>query len=147
MMDLRLGLRLLARRPGLSVGLILTIALGIGTNASIYSVVASVLLHPLPFRDPGQLTVLWAADRKHDDQQVEVSYRDLTEWQRRSRVFEGFAALSSVNLDIALTGGDRPQQIEGMLVSEGFFDVLGSRPELGRTPTASEVRSGAPRWE
>ena len=104
-MDLRLGLRLLTRRPGLSAGLILTLALGIGTNASIFSVVSSVLLHPLPFRDPGRLAVLWAADRKHSDQQVELSYRDLTEWQRQSRVFEGFAALSSVNLDVALTGG------------------------------------------
>jgi putative ABC transport system permease protein len=142
-MDLRLGLRLLARRPGLSAGLILTLALGIGTNASLFSVVSSVLLHPLPFREPGRLAVLWAADRKHGDQQVELSYRDLTEWQRRSRVFEGFAALSSVNLDVALTGGDRPQQIESMLVSDGFFDLLGTRAVLGRTPTASDVRGGA----
>ena len=74
---------------------------------------------------------------------MELSYRDLTEWQRRSRVFEGFAALSSVNLDIALTGGDRPRQIEGMLVTEGFFDLLGARAELGRTPTAGDVQSGA----
>src|SRR5256885_1730877 len=110
-MDLRLGLRLLARRPGLSAGLILTLALGIGTNASIFSVISTVLLHPLPFRDPARLTVLWAADRKHGNQQVELSYRDLTELQRRSGIFEGFAALSSVNLDVALTGGDRPQQI------------------------------------
>jgi putative ABC transport system permease protein len=141
-MDLRFGLRLLTRRPGLSLGLILTLALGIGANAAIFSVISSVLLHPMPFREPQRLTVLWAADRKHGDQQVEVSYRDLTEWQRRSGAFEGFAALSSVNLDVALTGGDRPQQIEGMLVSDGFFDLLGSRVELGRTPSAREVNSG-----
>ena len=140
--DLRFGLRLLARRPAFSAGLILTLALGIGANASIFSVVSSVLLHPLPFRDPGRLAVLWAADRKHGDQQVEVSYRDLTEWQRRSRTFEGFAALSSVNLDIALTGGDRPQQVEGMLVSDGFFTLLGSRAQLGRTPSAADVAKG-----
>ena len=109
----------------------LTLALGIGANASIFSVVSSVLLHPLPFRDPGRLAILWAADRKHGDQQVEVSYRDLTEWQRRSRTFESFAALSSVNLDIALTGGDRPQQVEGMLVSDGFFPLVGSRALSG----------------
>ena len=140
--DLRFGLRLLARRPALSAGLILTLALGIGANASIFSVVSSVLLHPLPFREPGKLAMLWAADRKHADQQVEVSYRDLTEWQRRSRTFEGFAALSSVNLDIALTGGDRPQQVEGMLVSDGFFSLVGSRAHLGRTPTAADVGKG-----
>ncbi len=142
-MDFRLGLRLLLRRPGLSAGLILTLALGIGTNASIFSVISTVLLRPLPFHDPARLTVLWAQDRAHGDQVVELSFRDLTEWQRRSRAFEGFAALSSVNLDVALTGGDRPQQIEGMLVSDGFFDLLGARAELGRTPTASDVQSGA----
>jgi putative ABC transport system permease protein len=86
--DLRFGLRLLARGPALSAGLILTLALGIGANAAIFSVVSSVLLHPLPFREPGKLAMLWAADRKHADQQVEVSYRDLTEWQHRSRTFE-----------------------------------------------------------
>ena len=90
--DLRFGLRLLARRPALSAGLILTLALGIGANASIFSVVSSVLLRPLPFREPGRVAVLWAADRKHADRQVEVSYRDLNEWQRRSRSFESFAA-------------------------------------------------------
>lgn len=140
--DLRFGLRLLARRPALSAGLILTLALAIGANASIYSVVSSVLLHPLPFRDAGRLAVLWAADRAHADQQVELSYRDLTEWQRRSRTFEDFAAVSSVNLDIALTGGDRPQQVEGMLVSDSFFALLGSRAELGRTPSAADVAKG-----
>jgi putative ABC transport system permease protein len=140
--DVRFGLRLLLRRPALSAGLILTLALGLGANASIFSVVSSVLLHPLPFRQADRLAVLWAADRKHADQQVEVSYRDLVEWQRRSRVFESFAALSSVNLDIALTGGDRPQQVEGMLVSDGFFNVLGSRAHLGRTPTPADVAKG-----
>jgi len=137
--DLRFGLRLLARRPGLSAGLVLTLALGIGANASIFSVVSTVLLRPLPFRAPGRLVTLWAADLKHGDQQVEVSYRDLQEWQRRSRKFEGFAALSSVNLDFALTGGDRPQQVEGMLVSDGFFPLVGSRAVLGRTPGPAEV--------
>jgi len=106
-------------------------------------VISTVLLHPLPFHDSGRLTVLWAKDRTHGDQQVELSYRDLTEWQRRSRAFEGLAALSSVNLDVALTGGDRPQQIEGMLVTDGLFDLLGARAELGRTPTASDVQSKA----
>jgi putative ABC transport system permease protein len=58
-MDFRLGLRLLLRRPALSAGLILTLALGIGTNASIFGVISAVLLHPLPFHDPARLTVLW----------------------------------------------------------------------------------------
>jgi predicted permease len=137
--DLRHGIRLLARRPGLTAGLVLTLALGIGANASIFSVISAVLLHPLPMRDPARLAVLWAADRQHADQQVEVSFRDLTEWQRRSRTFESFAALSSVNLDIALTGGDRPQQIEGMMVSAGFFDVIGARALIGHVPTAAQA--------
>lgn len=135
--DLRYGVRLLTRRPALSAGLVLTLALGIGTNASIFSVVSTVLLRPLPFHNPSQLTVLWAADRKHSDQQVEVSWGDVAEWQRRSKMFASFAALSSVNLDLALTGDGRPQQIESMLVSENFFEVLGAQAMIGRTPAGS----------
>ena len=86
--DIRYAFRQMRRAPGFAATAVLTLALGIGANAAIHSVVSSVLLHPLPFREPGKLAMLWAADRKHADQQVEVSYRDLTEWQHRSRTFE-----------------------------------------------------------
>jgi putative ABC transport system permease protein len=138
--DLRYGLRILRRRPALSAALILTLSVGIGTNAGMFAAVSAVLLHPLPFRDPSRLAVLWAANRKQADLQVEVSFADLEEWQRRSRTFEGFAALSSVNLDVALTGDGRPQQIESMMVSDGFFDMLGGKAIRGRVPSAEEAR-------
>ena len=139
--DLEYGVRLLARRPALASALILTLAIGIGANAGMFAAVDAVLLHPLPVREPGRLAILWAADRKHADQQVEVSFGDLLEWQRRSRTFEAFAALSSVNLDVALTGDGAPQQIESMLVSDGFFDVLGAKALVGRVPSAKDARA------
>ena len=138
--DLRYGVRLLLRRPALSVALVDTLGIGIGANAGMFAAVSAVLLDPLPIRQPDRLAVLWAADRRHADQQVEVSYADLVEWQRRSRSFESLAALSSVNLDAALTGDGRPQQIESMLVSDSFFDVIGVKPILGHTPSYREVR-------
>jgi predicted permease len=121
---------------------IVTLAVGIGANAGMFAAVSAVLLHPLPFAQPERLAVLWAADRGHAGQQVEVSFGDFLEWQRRSKTFQSFAALSSVNLDVALTGDGRPQQIEGMLTSAGFFDVLGARAALGRVPGADEVEHG-----
>jgi putative ABC transport system permease protein len=138
--DLQYGVRFLLRRPALSAALVLTLAVGIGANAGMFAAVSTVLLHPLPLREPDGLAVLWAADRKHADQQVEVSFADLKAWRRRSRTFQGFAALSSVNLDVALTGDGRPQQIESMLVSDGFFDVLGAKAMLGRVPAAKDRR-------
>ena len=138
--DLEYGVRLLLRRPALAAALIVTLAIGIGANAGMFAAIHAVLLHPLSLREPGRLAVLWAADRKHADQQVEISFGDLLEFQRRSRTVEGFAALSSVNLDVALTGDGRPQQIESMLVSEGFFDVLGADALIGRVPSAKDAR-------
>ena len=81
--DLAYGTRLLWRRPALCAALVLTLAVGIGANAGMFAAVSAVLLHPLPFPEPERLAVLWAADRNHAGQQVEVSFGDLAEWRRR----------------------------------------------------------------
>src|SRR5690348_5889409 len=106
--DLKYGVRLLRRSPGFSIVAILTLALGIGANSAIFSVVNGILLRPLPFRDPGRLVRLWPASAKTGPLPYGVdSYPDFTDWKAASQSFEqveGYAPRS-----FNLTGGDQPQ--------------------------------------
>src|SRR5690349_14299364 len=142
--DLRYGIAQLRRKPGFALLSIFALALGIGAASSIYSVVSAVLLNPLPFAEPDRLVTLWALDRKHADQPVELSLNAFRQWKKQNQVFDDIAVFSSVNLDFAFTGNGEPQQVEGVTVSASFFPVLGVEPMLGRTFTDADDRPGAP---
>src|SRR5215210_596886 len=127
--DLRYGFRMLLKRPGFTVIAILALALGIGANTAIFSVVNGVLLRPLPFEDPDRLVRIgeWS-------QQVpgmSISYPNLLDWREQQTVFTAIAAtrFNSYNL----TGGEEPERLQGRDISASFFDVLGVKPALGRT--------------
>jgi putative ABC transport system permease protein len=120
---------MLLKKPGFTLIAIFALALGIGANTAIFSVVNGVLLRPLPFEDPDRLVRLgeWS-------QQVpgmSISYPNLLDWREQQSVFTGIAAtrFNSYNL----TGGDEPERLQGRDVSANFFDVLGVKPALGRT--------------
>ena len=111
----RYGFRLLARNPGFSSIAILTLALGIGANTAIFSVVNAALLRALPYRDPERLVYVWWAEKARGINQSTVSIPDLRDWREQNRVFDGLAGWWSGSYN--LSGGDEPRQVAGWTVS------------------------------
>ncbi|MGD0221870.1 MAG: ABC transporter permease [Terriglobia bacterium] len=130
-LDLKYGLRMLAKNPGFTAVAVLTLALGIGANTAIFSVVNAALLRSLPYKEPGRLVYVWSAEKARGINQSTVSIPDLRDWREQSQVFDRMAGWFSGTYN--LSGGDEPQQVGGWIVSPNFFEVLGARPELGRT--------------
>jgi len=132
--DLRYGLRMMRRGPGFAAVAVLTLALGIGANTAIFSVVNAVLLRPLPYRDPARLvTVL------HDGWKP-VAPANFIDWREQSSSFEAMAAAQLWSL--TMTGRDRPEQLEVLQTSAEMFQVLGVDAALGRTFAAGEDQPG-----
>ena len=129
--DLRYGLRMLAKNSGFTAVAVITLALGIGANTAIFSVVNAALLRPLPYEDPNRLVYVWSAEKARGINQSPASIPDLHDWREQNRVFDGMAGWWSGSYN--LSGGDEPQQVGGWTVSPNFFSVLGAKPELGRT--------------
>jgi putative ABC transport system permease protein len=138
--DLRFAFRLLAKHPGFSATAVVTLALAIGANTAVFSVVQAVFLRPLPYREPDRLVVLW---EHKGGQDWLVSPANFLDWRERSGAFEELALVQPVA--VALTGGDEPERVRGARVSPGFFRALGVEPALGRGFLASEEEPGADR--
>jgi len=128
--DFRQGVRSLAKSPGFTLLAVLALALGIGANTAIFSVVNSILLRPLAYADPGRLVVIL-----HDGT-LPVSPADFLDWRRLSRSFEQIAAAQAWGA--SLTGRDNAERLSGMQVSSNLFEVLGVAPQVGRTFDAGE---------
>ncbi len=137
--DMRYGFRLLRKRPAFSLIAVLALALGIGANTAIFSVVDAVLLRPLPYADSGRLVALWERSPQLED--GSVAYLNFLDWKAQSRVFESLAARQGANFN--LTGQEEPERLNGANVSAEFFPLLGVQPLLGRVFRADEDRSGA----
>ncbi|MBI3666858.1 MAG: ABC transporter permease, partial [Acidobacteria bacterium] len=135
--DLRYGIRMLAKSPGFTAVAVLTLALGIGANTAIFSVVKAVLLNALPYRQPERLVTLAEAD-KDTLNPTNTSYGTFVEWRARSRSFEKMALFRGWSATLAGVG--EPEQLRGMRVSSGFFDVLGVKPLEGREFLPEEDR-------
>jgi len=132
--DLRYSLRTLAQRPGFSAVVIVTLALGIGANTAIFSVVDAVLLRPLPFAKPDSLVRVWSAYPEDGIELGTTSPHDLDDWRAQSTSFAAVAGYPNIRLNgFVLTGGESPEEIETMFVTEGFFDVFEVDAELGRS--------------
>src|SRR5580704_381620 len=132
--DLRYALRMLRSNPGFTAVAILTLALGIGANTAIFSVLDSVLLRPLPYQDPAGLVMVWENDSQHPNPHNTVSPPDFLDWQNRNSVFAEMAALFDQRAN--LTGDGVPQEVVLQDVSANFFSVLGVSPILGPGFTA-----------
>jgi putative ABC transport system permease protein len=128
--DLSYGIRSLLKRPGFTAIAVATLALGIGANTAIFSVVNKVLLRPLPFTDPERLVQVWEADLKRGRPTMSVSYPNFADWRDQNQVFEQIAAYSDRTFN--LTGNAEPERIEGAIVSPALFPLLGVKPVLGR---------------
>ena len=139
--DVRFSFRMLRRNPGLTLAACLSLALGIGANAAIFSVVNGLLLEPLPFPSPERLAILWESDATQAGRRMgptsEATFRD---WRRDSRSFQDLAAIVSTSL--SLTGVDQPEALFTHQATANYFTVLGVRPALGRTWSTAEEERG-----
>ena len=138
--DVRYGLRMLKKNPGFTAVAVVTLALGIGANTAIFTVVNAVLLKPLPYADPDRLAVIWVTEPSGPGGLFPDTSPDFRDWQAQNHVFE---AMSAATVDGAtLTSSGEPQQLRGLSVSPNTFQVLGVQPELGRTFSPDEGPSG-----
>jgi putative ABC transport system permease protein len=128
MQDMRYGLRMLAKVPGFTAVAVLTLALGIGANTAIFSVVNVVLLKPLPFHNPERLMVLSEANERQPH--VSVSYPNYFDWRQQNHVFEAMASFQPTDFNLA--GMSEPENLGGGVVSSNLFRTLGVKPLLGR---------------
>jgi hypothetical protein len=133
--DLRFGARMLLKQPGFTLIAVLTLALGIGANTAIFSVVNGVLLRPLPLREPVRIVTLWENNLKDGIERDDVSPANFLAWRERSTVFETMAFANPSSFDYL--DASEPETWQAALVSEGFFDILGARALVGRTLLAS----------
>jgi predicted permease len=136
LMDIRYALRQLRRKPGFTAVAVLTLALGIGANTAIFTIINAVLLNPLPVRNVSRLVQLDTVDQKTfvalgNATKLGVSFPNYRDYARDAHVFSGLAAYQPTGL--TLTGRGHPKQLFGMLVTANYFDVLGVRAVLGRT--------------
>ncbi len=135
--DLRHSLRMLAKTPGFTAIAVITLALGIGANTAIFSVVDAVLLHPLPIRDPQRVVVLHDQFPAWNMPRTSVSALQFIEFGQRADLFESSAAMQEIDLN--LTGGDQSLRLQAMQVTAGLFPMLGIKPILGREFTATDT--------
>jgi putative ABC transport system permease protein len=136
--DLRYGLRMLAKKPGFTVVAVFTLALGIGANSAIFSVVNGVLLRPMALEEPDRLVKIWETFLPGG--QGTASVPNLKDWREQNTVFNGIAAYTFSSLNLG--GQDSPERLSGATVSANFFDVVGVRPRLGRAFQAGEDEAG-----
>jgi putative ABC transport system permease protein len=142
MNDLRFALRQLRKTPGFTFTAILTLALGIGANTAIFSVIYAVLLQPLPYPDGDRIVILTETDSNQP--QISVAYPDYVDWKRDNTVFENIAVSRRESFNLSGLPGRAPEQVPGGLVTGNFFKVIGLQPQLGRVFTEEEDRVGGP---
>lgn len=132
--DLRFGARMLAKSPGFALTTIAVLALGIGANAAVFSVVEAVLLRSLPMRDPERVVMIWEKNPALGGslgERLPTAYVNFLEWQRQARQFEAIAGFEEASLN--LTSGSEPERIEGARASANIFALFGVKPALGTT--------------
>ena len=128
--DIRFGFRTLAKTPGTTLAALIALALGIGANSAIFSVVSGVLLKPLPYPEPERLMSVMNKNPQAGLPRFNISIPDFEDFRRQNRSFEGLTAYITGRFN--LTGGDRPEAIQGAAVTAGFFHVLRREPVLGQ---------------
>jgi putative ABC transport system permease protein len=138
--DLRYGLRMLAKNPGFTAVAVLTLALGIGANTAIFSVVNAVILRPLPYPNSSRIVTIWVTEPSGPGNLYPDTGPDYVDWKAQNKVFDTMGAVFVAGA--ALTGTSEPIQIEGFEVTPEILDMLGARPLLGRKFDATETTSG-----
>ncbi|HKU72377.1 MAG TPA: ABC transporter permease [Pyrinomonadaceae bacterium] len=141
--DLRYAIRMQRKNPGFTIVAVIALALGIGPNTAIFSVVNTVLLRRLPYKDPDRLVMVWEEATKAGYPQDTPAAANFIDWRDQNQVFEGMAATDYTSFN--LTGSGEPERLEGRRVSTNLFPLLGVEPQVGRVFTAAEDRPGSER--
>ncbi|HMJ05788.1 MAG TPA: ABC transporter permease, partial [Chthoniobacterales bacterium] len=136
MNNLRFALRQLRKSPGFTFIAVLTLALGIGANTAIFTIVHAVFLQPLPYLGANRVVAIWETNAQRPGRSNVVAPANFLRWQERATSFAGLAALAETRAN--LTGGENPEEVVAQNVTAQFFSVLGIQPLLGRLFTAEE---------
>ncbi|HWO31986.1 MAG TPA: ABC transporter permease, partial [Candidatus Acidoferrum sp.] len=139
--DLRYALRQLRKDPVFAAVAVVTLALAVGANTAIFSVVQTVLLAPLPYEQVDRLAMIWGRNPSRGDMEAPISPGDFTEWKQKNQVFEDIAP--SYDDQVTLSGAGEPKLLLGYDVSPSYFRILGVPPRIGRVFTEDEASSGA----
>ena len=137
--DLRYALRMLRRSPGFTAVAILTLALGIGATSAMFSVVRTVMLEPLPYRDPQRIVAVWETNRGGTSRNV-IAAANFVAWRERTRTLEHLGMVEPTNLVVIIDG--QPSNVSGLTMSADVFTALGVQPALGRAYTVEEDLAG-----
>lgn len=140
--DIRHGARLLATSPGFTIIAILALALGIGANTAIFTVVNAVLLRPLPFQDSDKLVQIWGSSPGKGIPFHNVFHSDACEWRKQSQSFQAMSAAAPGSMNLVL--GNEPERLQSWRVNANFFQMLGVKLHRGRSFSPEEDRPGAP---
>src|SRR5207248_1970879 len=137
--DLRVACRNAARRPGFTVLIVMTLALGIGVNSAVFALLDRVLVRPLPYRDPSRIVFLWQTLTGQNILELEPTAFDYDAW----RSLRGLSEIAMVRADtFTLTGGDNPERVRGSRVTASLMPLLGVTPRVGRNFTRDEDLAG-----
>src|SRR6516162_8976305 len=137
--DLRYGLRMLAKSPGFTAVALLTLALGIGANTAIFSLVDAALLHAVPFPQPERLVMVWTNNPERGWHHFPASVPDYMDW-KQSGVFEGLAAFTDSGFNLRM--GDRVERVLGLSITPETLGILKVRPQLGRVFQGEDTQPG-----
>jgi putative ABC transport system permease protein len=140
--DVRYGIRSLAKRPAFTAIALIALALGIGANTAIFTLVNAVLLRPLPFAEPDRLVWVWG-NIKGGGNHASVSPLDFLDFRQQNTTFEEFAASIGVPVPLNLTGNGEPERLQGAAVTGNYFQALGVKPLLGRTFLLENEKPGS----
>jgi len=139
--DVRYGLRMLLKSPGFTLAAVASLALGIGANTAVFSVVNAVLLKALPYQESEGIVLAWGDDPKNDNHRGQVSFTDVDDWRQQNNVFEEISTYTDWRPILSGVGGE-PERIPAMQIGDGYFKVMRGQPLLGRVFTPEEQQAG-----
>src|SRR5262245_50794861 len=145
--DIRFGVRMLIQKPGFALIAVITLALGIGANTAIFSIVYAVLLRPLPFPEQERIVIAWKKDTITNNPFVELAVAEVRDWEAQNQSFTSLALMPTTiyGHGYVLTGQGDPVLLESAKVTGRFFSILGTRAALGRVFDEGDDRVGGPK--
>ncbi|HEX8185939.1 MAG TPA: ABC transporter permease, partial [Blastocatellia bacterium] len=138
--DIRYAVRMLLKKPAFTAIVVLALAIGIGANTAIFSVVNAILLRPLPYKNPDRISMVWLDNTRLGVDQDWHSYPNYMDYKQQSETFEDLAAFN--NRSFNLTGDAEPVRVTGVVATASLFPVMGVEPALGRSFTVEEEEPG-----
>src|SRR6266498_1742213 len=141
MQDIRYAVRMLLKNPGFTFVAVIAVALGIGANSAMFSVINAVLLRPLPYNEPDRLVTIWEESPQRDLYELPISLANFRDWVEQNHVFEQLSAYTFTNMN--LSGVGEPARLRAVRSSANLFSLVGATPLLGRPFSPEQDKEGA----